>query len=156
MSALTSIHVVISLIAIVAGLAVAGGLLTNRRLDKWTGLFLSTTVLTSATGYLFSVDRLLPSHVVGAISLVALAIAIVARYPKQLAGRWRVTYIVTALLSLYLNLFVLVAQGFLKVPALNQLAPTQSEPPFLIAQVAVLAAVIAIGIRSARKFHGGV
>jgi hypothetical protein len=156
MSALTSIHVAISLIAIVAGLAVAGGLLTNRRLDKWTGLFLSTTVLTSATGYLFSVDRLLPSHVVGAISLVALAIAIVARYPKQLAGRWRVTYIVTALLSLYLNLFVLVAQGFLKVPALNQLAPTQSEPPFLIAQVAVLAAVIAIGIRSARKFHGGV
>ena len=125
-------HVVISLIGIITGLVVLGGLLSNKGLDGWTGLFLVTTIITNLTGYGFPVDRLLPSHIVGAISLVALAIACFARYRQHLAGSWRKIYVITAVLSLYLNVFVLMVQMFTKIPALTELAPTQSEPPFAV------------------------
>ena len=142
----TAMHVVISLIGIVTGLVVLAGLLKGRELGGWTGLFLATTALTSLTGYGFPVEHLLPSHIVGAISLVALAVASLALYTFHLAKAWRRVYVVGAILSLYLNVFVLVVQSFEKVPALKSLAPTQSEPPFAIAQLLVLALFVAFGV----------
>jgi len=138
MNVLTFVHVVISLVAIVAGLVVAYGLLTARRLEFWTALFLITTVITSVTGFLFPIERITPGLVLGGLSLIVLALAITAKYYHHLAGRWRVIYVVTAIVALYFNVFVLVAQLYQKVPALNALAPTQSEPPFLVTQLAVL------------------
>ena len=130
----TLIHVIISLIGIGSGLIVLFGMFGGKRLDGMTALFLVTTVLTSLTGYLFPFEHLLPSHIVGGISLVVLAIAIVARYSFHLAGRWRTIYVITAVTALYLNCFVLVVQSFLKIPALHALAPKGNEPPFAIAQ----------------------
>jgi hypothetical protein len=150
----TLVHVVLSLVGIFSGLVVTFGLITGKRFDGLTAVFLITTVATSATGFGFPTDHLLPSQVIGMISLVVLAVAIVARYALHLAGVWRRIYVVTAVLALYLNFFVLVVQSFLKVPALNALAPTQSEPPFLIAQVVVMAAFIALGVLAWRRFHG--
>jgi hypothetical protein len=153
MALYTLVHVVISLIGIITGLVVLGGLLSNRRLDGWTGLFLFTTVVTNFTGFGFPVDRVLPSHIVAAISLVALAIALLARYRYRLAGRWRKTYVITAVLSLYLNVFVLIVQTFQKVPALRELAPTQSEPPFAISQLIVLVMFAVLGYGAAVSFR---
>ena len=153
MSTFTLFHVVISLIAIVAGFVVLAGLLRGQRLDGWTAIFLVTTVATSVTGFGIPADRLLPSHVVGAISLVVLAIALVARYLRRLEGGWRRTYVVTAMTALYLNVFVLVVQAFIRVPFLQPLAPTQSEPPFQLAQAAVLVAFLALGRASVRRFQ---
>jgi hypothetical protein len=153
MTPFTFIHVVLSLIGIFSGLVVALGLLTAKRLDGWTVLFLTTTVATSVTGFLFPFHRFLPSHGVGIISLFALAVAIFARYGRQLAGAWRRTYAITAMISLYLNVFVLVAQAFQKVPALKTMAPTQSEPPFLIAQIAVLVLFVVLTILAATRFR---
>jgi uncharacterized membrane protein SirB2 len=147
----TLAHVVISLVGIGSGFVVLIGLLSGRRLDGWTALFLVTTVATSATGYGFPFTRLLPSHVVGAISLVVLAVAVYARYARRLTGRWRATYAVCAVAALYFNVFVLVVQSFLKIPILHALAPTQSEPPFAIAQLVVLAAFIVLGVRALRR-----
>src|ERR1700676_5204765 len=121
----TFLHVLISLVGIGSGLIVMFGLLRGKRLDGWTGLFLVTTVLTSVTGFGFPFDHLLPSHVVGIISLIVLAIAILARYAFHMAGAWRASYVIGATLALYLNVFVFVAQLFQKVPALKALAPTQ-------------------------------
>ncbi len=140
----------ISLIGIITGLVVLGGLLSGKRLDGWTGLFLLTTIVTSVT---FPVDRVLPSHIVGAISLIALAIAGVARYRYRLAQGWRKTYVVTAVLSLYLNVFVLIVQTFQKVPALRDLAPTQSEPPFALSQLIVLVMFVVLGYRAVVSFR---
>jgi hypothetical protein len=151
----TVVHTALSLIGIVSGFVVMYGLLGGRRLDRWTALFLLTTVLTSVTGFLFPFDHLLPSHKVGIISLVVLAVAIPARYFFHLAGGWRRTYVLTAVLALYLNVFVLVVQLFLKVPALHALAPTQQEPPFLIAQLIVLALFIWLAIAAVRRFREG-
>ena len=151
--AFTTFHTVLSLIGIATGLVVAAGMFGSKRLDGWTAVFLATTILTSVTGYFFPVDQVLPSHIVGAISLVVLAIATVAFYRYRLEGFSRGIYVITALISLYLNVFVLVVQGFLKVPALKALAPTQSEPPFLIAQGAVLVAFVAITVGAFRSFH---
>jgi hypothetical protein len=151
----TFIHVVISLVGILSGIVVMSGLLAGKRLDGWTALFLSTTVLTSVTGYGFPTDHLMPSQVVGAISLVVLTVAIVARYGRRLAGGWRKTYVITAMIALYLNVFVLIVQTFLKVPSLNALAPTQHEPPFLIAQVSVMALFVVLTIIAATKFREG-
>jgi len=106
------------------------GLLVAKRLDGWTTLFLASTVLTSVTGFLFPFSRFLPSHGVGILSLLALAIAIFARYGRHLSGLWRRTYAITAVIALYLNVFVLIVQLFQKVPALKAIAPTQSEAPF--------------------------
>src|ERR1700693_938196 len=153
LSTFTLVHVLISLVGIASGLVVLYGLLSAKRLDGWTSLFLITTVLTSVTGFGFPFDHLLPSHKVGIISLVLLAIAILARYGLHMAGAWRWIYVVTAVMALYLNVFVLVFQGFLKVPALKALAPTQSEPPFMVAQLIVVALFIVLGIFAVKKFH---
>lgn len=153
MSTLTLIHVLISLVGIVSGFVVAFGLLGGKRLDGWTALFLITTVLTSVTGFLLPAHKLMPSHIVGAISLVVLAIAIFARYVRHLARGWRSTYVVSSILALYFNVFVLVVQSFMKVPALKALAPTQSEPPFAIAQGLVLLLFIVLGIAAVKKFR---
>jgi hypothetical protein len=149
----TLIHVIISLAGIASGLVVLFGLFNARRLNGWTSLFLASTVLTSVTGFLFPVDRVLPSHIVGAISLVLLAAAIVARYPKRLAGRWRTIYVVGAVLSLYLNVFVLIVQLFQRVPPLKALAPTQTEPPFVVAQLLALTIFAASTLLAAVRFR---
>ncbi|MDX6384905.1 MAG: hypothetical protein QOK48_2478 [Blastocatellia bacterium] len=149
----TKVHVVISLIAIFAGLVVAFGLLAAKRLDVWTTLFLLMTVLTSVTGFFFPFHGFTPAIGVGIISLVLLAIAILARYGCKLSGAWRWIYVVTAMLSLYLNVFVLIVQLFQKVPALKTLAPTQSEPPFQIAQLGALLIFILLIIFAAIRFR---
>lgn len=150
-STFTLVHVVLSLVGIGSGLVVLYGMLTGKRLDAWTALFLATTVATSVTGFGFPFDHLLPSHKVGIGSLVVLAVAIVARYALRLAGAWRWIYAVCAGSALYLNVFVLVVQAFLKVPALNALAPKQEEAPFLVAQLVVLALfVVLTGVATAR------
>ncbi len=149
----TFLHVLISLIGIGSGLIVMFGLLTGKRLDGLTAVFLVTTVLTSVTGFGFPFEHLLPSHVVGIISLVILAVAIPARYVFHLAGAWRWIYVVGAATALYLNVFVLVVQSFMKVPALRALAPTQKEPPFLIAQLAVLLVYFGFTILAVKRFH---
>jgi hypothetical protein len=153
LSTFTSVHVAISLIGIVSGFIVMSGFLVGKRLDAWTGLFLSTTILTSATGYLFPFEHLLPSHILGLLSLIALAIAVLARYAKHMTGPWRVVYVVTACIALYFNVFVLVVQSFLKVPSLHQLAPKGSEPPFAIAQGTVLIVFVALTTFAVKKFH---
>jgi len=151
----TFLHVLISLIGIGTGLALMYGFLRGYRMDLLTAAFLATTALTSITGFGFPFTQLLPSHKVGMISLVLLAAAIPARYVFHLAGPWRLTYVVTAAMALYLNCFVLVAQLFMKVPALKALAPTQKEPPFLVAQLMVLALFIGLTILAARRFRIG-
>jgi hypothetical protein len=153
MTTFTFVHVVLSLIGIFAGLVVMVGLLAAKRLDGWTALFLASTVLTSVTGFLFPFHRFLPSHAVGILSLVALAIAILARYTFHLAGAWRRIYVITAMIALYFNVFVLVVQSFLKVPALKAMAPTQSEPPFKVAQLVVLALFAVLTIFASIRFR---
>jgi len=153
LSTFTAVHVIIGLVGIGSGIVVLSGLLSARRRNGWTGLFLLTTVLTSVTGFGFPFTHLLPSHKVGIISLVALAIAILALYGFHMIGTWRWIYVVTAMMALYLNVFVLVVQSFEKVPALKVMAPTQSEPPFLVAQFAVLALFIVLTILAVKKFH---
>jgi hypothetical protein len=152
----TFVHVAVSLIAIAAGFVVVFGLLAGKRLDGWTALFLTTTVLTSVSGFGFPFEHLLPSHKLGMISLVVLAVAIAARYGFHMAGAWRSTYSITATLALYLNFFVLVVQLFEKTPALKELAPTQSEPPFLFTQLVVLAAFLALGTFATIRFRHAV
>jgi hypothetical protein len=149
----TTLHVIISLIGIATGLVVAVGLLTGKRLDSWAGVFLLTTVLTSVTGFMFPGTGLDPARVVGIISLVVLAIAILAFYAYKLAGAWRWIYVTTALISLYLNCFVAVVQSFQKIPSLHALAPKGSEPPFVAAQVTLMLAFIIVGVLSVKRFH---
>ncbi len=151
MTTFTFVHVVISLVGIASGLVVLFGLLTGKWLDGWTALFLLATAATSLTGFGFPFDHLLPSHVVGIISLVVLAAAAAARYGFHLAGPWRWVYVAGAVLSLYLNVFVLIVQLFLKVPGIHALAPTQAEPPFAIVQGAVLVLFVVLGIAAAIK-----
>jgi hypothetical protein len=150
----TFLHVLISLIGIGSGLIVMFGFLTGRRMDRMTALFLVTTALTSISVFGFPFEHLLPSHKLGIISLVVLAIAIPARYAFRLAGAWRWIYVIGAATALYLNVFVLVAQLFQKVPALKALAPTQSEPPFLVAELVVLGLYLAFTIFAVKKFRG--
>ena len=149
----TLVHVVLSLVGIATGFVVLWGMLTSRPLPGWTLWFLVTTILTSVTGYFFPVEKILPSHIVGAISLVLLALALVALYANRLAGAWRWIYVATAVAALYLNTFVLVFQAFLKVPPLKALAPTASEPPFVVAQAVTLIAFIVLGVVAAKRFH---
>jgi len=153
LSTFTLFHVVLSLVGIATGLIVVYGLMTGKRFDAWTAIFLLFTVLTSLTGFLFPFTHLLPSHIVGILSLLMLAVAIVARYPRRLEGAWRRIYVVCAMVALYLNCFVLVVQMFLKMPALHALAPKGNEPPFLIAQLALLAIFVWLTIVAARRFH---
>jgi hypothetical protein len=153
MMTLLAIHVALSVVGIVSGLVVLYGLLSGNALGGWTALFLATTILTSVTGFPLAPFGFDPPRAVGILSLILLAIAVGAYYLFHLAGAWRWIYVVTSMAALYLNCFVLVFQGFLKVSALHDLAPTQSEPPFLIAQSAVLIVFIAFGLLALRKFH---
>jgi hypothetical protein len=153
LSTYTFLHVLISLIGIGSGLVVMYGLLIGKRLDGITAIFLVTTVLTSVTGFGFPVEHLLPSHIVGIISLVVLAVAIPARYLFHLSGVWRPVFVIGSALALYFNVFVLVVQAFEKVPALKAMAPTQKEPPFLIAQLAVLLVFSILTIFATLRFH---
>jgi hypothetical protein len=153
-NALTVVHVLISLVAIVAGFVAMFGWLRGKPLERWTLVFLSTTIATSATGFLFPFVRLLPSHAFGFLSLLILPVACVARYKYHLAGHSRRLYTVTSVVALYLNVFVLFVQLFQKVPALRALAPTQSEPPFAIAQGLNLAFFIWLGVAASRKAKG--
>lgn len=150
----TLIHVVLSLVGIVAGLVVAGGLAAGRRLDRWAVVFWVTTVLTSVTGFGFPFVAFLPSHAVGIVSLVVvLPIVVIAHYVKHFAGAWRRIYVVGVVLATYLNVFVLVAQLFRRIPALIVAAPTQSEPPFAITQGLVLALFVWLGVAADKGFR---
>jgi len=153
LSAFTTLHVVLSLIGIVAGLVVALGMLGGKRLPVLTAVFLITTVLTSVTGFLFPFNQLLPSHVFGIISLIVLVPALAGVYGFKLEGAWRWIYVATALIALYLNVFVGVVQAFQKLSFLQPFAPTQSEPPFLVAQLVVLAIFLVLGFLAMRRFH---
>jgi hypothetical protein len=149
----TRAHVAISLVAIVAGLIVVCGLLAGQSMDGWTLVFLVTTVLTSVTGFGFPFEKFLPSHALGIISLVVLAVALFARYSLHMDGAWRRVYVVGAVLALYLNVFVLIVQAFLKVPTLKSRAPTQSEPSFVLTQMVNLAVFVGVGIAAVIRFH---
>src|SRR6266851_4946738 len=153
MTTLTLVHVVLSLVGIGSGFIVVFGLIAAKRLDGLTALFLTTTAATSLTGFLFPFHKLLPSHVVGIVSLVVLAIAILARYVRHLSGAWRWIYATNVVVGLYLNFFVLVAQAFQKVPVLKAIAPTQSEAPFVITQLVVMALFVVLGIFAVKRFH---
>ncbi len=153
LSGFTVLHLVISMIAIAFGFVVAGGLLSSNKLPGWTALFLITTILTNATGFLFPFTKLLPSHIVAIISLVLLVIAAYALYSKGLVGKWRLVYVVTSMLALWFNVFVLIAQSFQKVALLNIYAPTGTEPPFAITQGATLAFFIIVIVAAIRKFR---
>jgi len=149
----TLLHVIISLAGIGSGLVVLFGLLTGQRLDRWTAAFLTTTALTSITGFGFPFDHLLPSHILAIMSLVTLAFAIPARYLFHLTGAWRGIYVITSNLALYFNVFVFIVQSFEKVPALKALAPTQKEPPFLVVQLAALLIFVTLIIFATIRFH---
>ena len=151
----TLLHTAISLVAILAGFVAVAGMLKGQRRPGWTAIFLLMTLLTSVTGFMFPVplSPLLPSQITGIVALVVLAPTLAALYVFKLAGIWRPVYVIGAVISLYLNVFVLVVQAFLKVGFLKALAPTQSEPPFLVAQVVVLIALIAIGFVAVRRFR---
>jgi hypothetical protein len=151
-STFTTIHVLLSLVGIASGLVVLYGLITGRRLDRWTLVFLSTTVLTSVTGFLFPNKHVTPGIIVGILSMALLALAISSRYLLALAGHWRRTYTISAVVALYFNCFVLVVQGFEKVSFLHALAPTQKEPPFAIAQGLLLVAFLVLGTLAAKRF----
>ena len=155
LSAFTTVHVIISLIAIISGIIVMFGLLGSNRRSGMTAIFLLFTILTSVTGFLFPFEKLLPSHMIGILSLVLLAIACISLYVMKLSGPWRSIYIVTAMTSLYLNVFVLIIQAFLKVPALHALAPSvpPSEPPFAIFQGIVLVFFVIVIIGAIRRFR---
>ncbi|AZO78090.1 MULTISPECIES: hypothetical protein [unclassified Bosea (in: a-proteobacteria)] len=153
---LVGFHTWLSIIAIVAGIPMTAALLKGHLSQRWNGVYLSTSAATDITGYVFPFSGVLPSHIVGAISLVLLAIAAVALYGRGLQGGWRRTYAITAVLSFYLLIFVLIAQLFLKVTVLHNMAPTQSEPPFAIAQGIVLAIFLALTVLATRRFGNGV
>ena len=158
LSTFVTVHVIISLVGIVAGIIVMFGLLTSSRMPGLTAIFLLFTILTSATGFLIPPllsEKLLPSHMIGILSLVLLAIACVALYGMKLSGAWRWIYVVTAMVSLYLNVFVLVIQSFMKVPALHALAPSvpPSEPPFAIVQGIVLVFFVIVIIGAVRRYR---
>jgi hypothetical protein len=137
MTTFTIVHIVLSLVGIVSGFVVVAGLIAA----------------TSATGFGFPFDHLLPSHVVGIISLVVLGVAILGRYGRRLTGAWRATYVLGAVVGLYLNVFVLIVQAFRRVPALVAMAPTQSEPPFVVSQLVVMVLFVVLAIAAVRGFH---
>jgi hypothetical protein len=149
----TIVHVIISLAGIGSGFVVIYGFLTAKRLDAWTAIFLATTVLTSVTGFFFPIDHFTPGHALGILSLIALGVALAARYPQRMAGSWRTAYVVTAVISQYFNFFVLVTQSFQKLPPLHAVAPTQSEPPFLVTQLVVLALFVFVTIAAVIRFR---
>jgi len=155
LSLFATVHVIISLIAIVAGIIVMFGLLGSKPMPGLTAIFLLFTILTSATGFLFPFEKLLPSHMIGILSLVLLAIACIALYGMKLSGAWRWIYVLTAMISLYFNVFVLVIQSFLKIPALTALAPGNppSGPAFAVIQGIVLLFFVVVIIGALRRYR---
>jgi hypothetical protein len=153
LSAYTTIHVIISLIAIAAGFIAVFEMIANKALGIWNTIFLWTTIATSVTGFGFPFTGVTPGIVVGIISLVFLAVALFALYVQRLGGAWRWVYVISATVALWFNVFVLIVQAFQKVPSLKTLAPTQSEPPFQIAQGAALVAFVVLAILAVRKFR---
>src|SRR4029078_105270 len=151
--AFTVVHVIISLVAIIAGLIVLAAMFNSDSRPGWTALFLLTTILTSLTGFLFPVTTVTPALTLGVISLVVLAITLLALYAFRLMRAWRWVYVVTAISALYFNCFLLVVQLFEKVPCLKTLAPTQSEAPFVVAQTVVLVLFLVLGVQAVRRFH---
>jgi len=157
----TQLHVIISLIAIISGIIVALGLLGARRMPGMTAIFLITTVATSVTGFMFDtpaeaprvIGSFDPAKIIGLISLILLALAILALYTYKLAGAWRAVYVISAIIALYFNCFVLVVQSFQKISFIHALAPTQKEPPFAVAQLVVLIAFIGLGIAAFKRFR---
>jgi hypothetical protein len=147
------LHVILSLVGILTGFVVLYGLVTGVSSSGWTTIFLATTILTSVTGFPLPPFGFDPPRAVGVISLVLLTLALAALYAFRLAGAWRWIYVAAAVAALYLNVFVAVAQAFQKLPLLHALAPTQSEPPFLVSQIVVLAAFVALGVVAAMRFH---
>jgi hypothetical protein len=147
----TAIHVILSLIGIGSGMIVLAGLVANKHFNGWTAIFLTATVLTNVTGFLFPFKEMTPGIVVGILSMITLAMAIIARYARHLAGAWRRTYVISAIVSLYFNVFVLVVQSFEKVPALHALAPTGKETPFKIVQLLVLASFVVVGVIAVKR-----
>ncbi len=152
-STFTLLHVLISLVGIVAGLVVMYGFITARRLDRWNMLFLATTALTSLTGFAFPNKHVTPGIVIGVLSMVVLAIAVLARYALRMSGPWRSIYVISSAIALYFNVFVFVVQSFEKIPAIRALAPTQKEPPFAISQLVVLVLFVVATVASLRRFH---
>jgi hypothetical protein len=150
---LLAIHVTLSLVGIASGFVMLYGLLTGRTFGGWTVLFLATTILTCITGFPLPPFGFDPPRAIGTLTLILLAFAVIALYAFRLAGAWRWIYVGTAIAALYLNVFVAVFQAFLKIPSLHELAPTQSEPPFLVAETAVLLIFIVLGILSLIRFH---
>ena len=155
LSTFTTVHIIISLIGIVAGIIVMFGMLGSNRMPGLTAIFLLFTILTNATGFLFPFEGFKPSYVIAALSLVLLLIACIALYGMKLSGAWRWIYVVTALLSLYFNVFVLVIQSFLKIPALTALAPGNppSGPVFAVVQGVVLVFFVLVIIGAIRRFR---
>jgi hypothetical protein len=149
----TLLHVVISMIAIFAGFVVVGGLFSNAGLGGWTAFFLALTVLTNVTGFLFPIGELTPALVLGTISSLLLLVACAALYGFRLAGRWRLVYVITAMLGLYFNVFVMIVQSFQKVSFLTPLAPTGTETPFFITQAVTVAGFLLLGFMAARAFQ---
>ena len=152
MTTFTITHVILSLVGIGTGFAVAMGLLGAKRFERLTLVFLGTTVLTGVTGFLSPFHKFLPSYGVGIVSLIVLEVAIVALYVRHLSGAWRRTYAISAMIALYLNFFVLIAQLFLKVTALKDLGPTQSEFPFILAQRVALGFFTLLTVFAAIRF----
>lgn len=149
----TFVHVVISLVGIMTGFIVVALMLQSAPIAGWNAFFLVSTILTSVTGYFFPITGLTPAHVVGAISLVILAVALFAVYGKKLVGRWRAIYVVSAVAALWLNFFVAVVQSFNKFAYLNTFAPTGSEPPFAVTQGIVLILFIVLGVAAVRRYR---
>jgi hypothetical protein len=153
LAAFTVFHVLLSLVGIAAGFVAVFGLIGGRWLGLWISVFLWTTVLTSATGFFFPFKGITPGIILGIISLVVLALALLALYGKKMAGGWRTVFVITAVMAEYFNFFVLIAQSFEKVPALHALAPTNSEGPFKIAQLTALILFVVLGFLATRNFR---
>jgi hypothetical protein len=153
MGALTAFHVALSLLGLLAGFITVIGLLNAKTYGGWTSLFLASTVATSMTGFLFPLHHVTPAISLGIISIGVLTLALYALYSRKLAGAWRLVFLLSAVLALYLNFFVFIVQMFLKVPWLRAVAPTQKEPPFIIAQALALALFAGISISASRRFR---
>jgi hypothetical protein len=154
-AAFTQLHVVLSLIGIASGLVTMAGLAARNALHRWTALFLASTGATVITGFLFPFVRFRPAHVFGALTTVALTLAILGRYRHHMEGGWRRTFIFSSAFGLYLNSFIAVVQAFQKIPALHAMAPTRSDAPFVAAQVSVLILCAGLGVAASRAFVAG-
>jgi hypothetical protein len=149
----TLIHVLLSLIGIIAGLVVVGGFLAGVRFNRWIGLFLVSTVLTNITGFGFPFVKVLPSHILGALSLIVLPVAMAALYVKRLVGIWCRVFVILSIFALYLNFFVLVAQLLQKIPVLAALAPNPQAPAFGLSQLVVLLLFLGLGLAADKRFR---